>query len=172
MAEIKEGTIPRRLSEVEAHRLLARAAELDARLDSSVSAEQLISAAVEAGISEEAVAQAAAELEAGKLDAPSRKAVIMGFLATGGGVLISASLVVWLLADASRPIAQLLALGIAVYGAYDLLSRTVRWLKKRRGGSKVRRVRPASAPASERDDDPAAPAMRLLLASPPSRGAA
>lgn len=165
-------SMPQRISEVEAHRLLARAAELDARLGASVDAAQIRSAALEAGISEEAVAQASAELEAGRLGSPSKGAALTAMFAVGGRVLAAAALVIWALADAGRPVAQLLALTVAVYGAYDILSRSARWLRNRWEAQRHRRSE-STAPerASNRESDGTARSVRLV-ASAFSRGAA
>jgi hypothetical protein len=126
---MKRKHLPQRLSEVEAHQLLARAAELDARFGETVTTEQLSTAALEAGISGEAIEQAAAELAAGQLGSPARGAVIRTSIVTVGRLAVAAGLTWWLLVDASRPLAQGLALGFAVYGAYaalGLLSRRFR----------------------------------------------
>ena len=56
-----------RISEDEAHRLLARAAELDAQDRVTVSLRQLQQAAEDAGIARHAFVQALAELRAGEL---------------------------------------------------------------------------------------------------------
>ena len=117
----KRTTLTQRLSEVEAHQLLARAAELDARFGASVTTEQLLSAALEAGISAEAIAQASSELAAGKLGSPARGAALAATIATGGRVALAAVLIWWFIADAGRPLAQGLALVSAVYGAYKAL---------------------------------------------------
>ena len=132
MPESQKPTVTRRLSEVEAHQLLARAAELDARLSMSVRADQLWNAAREAGISEEALAQATAELDAGKLLSPTRGAAIRGALGTFGKISFALVFVVVALKDPRYPLAQLSALSLAVYGAYDVRSRLVRWFGKRR----------------------------------------
>src|SRR5688572_26493723 len=88
----KKTTLPAHLSEAEAHQLLARAAELDARLSARVSTEQLSAAALDAGISPDALAQAAAELAAGKLGSPARGAAIRVGIVAGGRVAIAAGL--------------------------------------------------------------------------------
>ena len=59
--------LPDSLSEDEAHRVLARAVELDARAMSDVSISQLRSVAQEAGIAPEALDRALLELRAGRL---------------------------------------------------------------------------------------------------------
>jgi hypothetical protein len=59
--------LPDSLSEDEAHRVLARAVELDARTVSDVSVSQLRSVAEEAGIAPEALERALLELRAGRL---------------------------------------------------------------------------------------------------------
>jgi len=122
----KKTTLPHRLSEVEAHQLLARAAELDARFGSSVTTEQLSAAALEAGISSEAFAQAAAELAAGKLGSPARGSWIRASIVSIGLLALSAGLTWWLLVDPKRPFAQGIALAFAVYGAYKCLG----WLSR------------------------------------------
>ena len=115
-------TLTQRLSDVEAHQLLARAAELDARFGASVTTEQLLAAALEAGISAEAIAQASSELAAGKLGSPARSVALAASIASGGRVVLAAVLIWWLVADAGRPLAQGLALVSAMYGAYKALS--------------------------------------------------
>jgi hypothetical protein len=166
MADHQKVTEPRRLSEVNAHRLLARAAELDARLGASVDADQLRSAALEAGISEEAFAQARQELESGQLDSPTRRTAIVGFLATGGRVLGAAALVVWALADAGRPVAQLLALAVAVYGAYDILNRSARWLGGSWNKAAQRRADAKARQHPERGDNRAPFVVRAFTTAP------
>jgi hypothetical protein len=68
------------ISEDEAHRVLARAVELDARAMSDVSVEQLRAVAAEAGIAPEALDRALHELRAGRLSgvhrATSRRRVL------------------------------------------------------------------------------------------------
>jgi hypothetical protein len=168
----KKRTLPQRLSEVEAHQLLARAAELDARFGASVTTEQLSAAALEAGISAEAIEQAATELAAGKLGSPVRGAVIRAGIAAGGHVAVSAALVWWLIVDASRPLAQGLALAFAVYGAYKGLG----WLLRRfsQGLRAAAGRKPATPPerAAESNDDHTSMSVRLFAAPAVSSGAA
>lgn len=92
-----------------------------------MTSEELSAAALEAGISAEAIAQASAELAAGKLGSPARGAGISASIATGGRVAVAAGLTWWLLVDASRPLAQGFALAFAGYGAYKGLG----WLSPR-----------------------------------------
>lgn len=72
------------VSEDEAHRVLARAVELDARATSDVSVEQLRAVAAEAGIAPEALDRALQELRAGRLPGvhrvTSRRVVFAGQL--------------------------------------------------------------------------------------------
>lgn len=168
----RDSSRSRKLSEVEAHQLLARAAELDARLEARVTTAQLSAAALEAGISAEALAQATADLEAGKLASPARNVVIRQGLASAGRVVVATGLVWWLLVDASRPLAQGLALAFAVYGAYKALG----WLggRLRQGLKAARSLEPDRVleQSAERADDRTAMRMRLFAAPGASRGTA
>lgn len=170
--DAKKATLPQRLSDVEAHQLLARAAELDARFGTSVTTEQLSAAAIEAGISAEALAQATAELAAGKLGSLARGALIRAGIATGGRVAISTVLIWWLLVDPTRPIAQGVALAFAVYGAYEGLG----WLARRFGrglkaGTGRKPTTPVERTAESRGDHTSLSA-RLFGAPDAARGAA
>lgn len=170
--EGKKTTLPQRLSEVEAHQLLARAAELDARYGASVTTEQLSAAAAEAGISAEAIAQATAELAAGKLGSPARGAAIRASIAIGGRIAVAVVLTWWLLVDASRPLAQGLALAFAVYGAYKGLGWLLRQLSQ---GLRAAVGRKAATPlerTAESSDDHTSLSVRLFVAPETSRGAA
>jgi len=168
----KKTTLTQRLSEVEVHQLLARAAELDARFGASVTTEQLTAAALEAGISAEAIAQASAELAAGKLGSPARGAAISASIATAGRVAVSAVLIWWLLVDASRPVAQELALIFAVYGVYKGLE----WLSRRfNQGLRAATGRKPAVPlerAAESTDDHTSLSIRLFAAPDVSCGTA
>ena len=160
----KNTTLPQRLSEVEAHQLLARAAELDARFGASVTTEQLAAAAIEAGISAEAIAQASAELAAGKLGSPARSAAIRASIATGGRVALSGVLIWWLLVDASRPLAQGLALVFAVYGAYKGLSWLSRLISQGLMAAGGRKPAVPLERTAESNNDPTALSVRLFAA--------
>lgn len=172
MPDAQKPTVTRRLSEVEAHQLLARAAELDARLSTSVSADQLWSAAREAGISEEALAQATAELDAGKLGSPARSAAIKAFLVVFSRLAIAAVLVVAAIASPKAPLAQLLALAFAVYGAYEGLGRLGRWFGKRRRDLARQQADVQLDDTTRSTDEHASMAVRVFSAAAPSRGAA
>ena len=168
----KDGTLPQRLSEVEAHQLLARAAELDARIGTSVTTEQLSAAALEAGISAEALAQATAELAAGKLGSPARGAALRASIASVGRVAISAVLVWWLLVDPRRPFAQGVALAFAVYGAYKCLGWVLRRFSQGLMAASGRKpVTPLERHAESKADHTSL-SLRLFAAPKASRGAA
>ncbi len=160
----KNSTRPQRLSEVEAHQLLARAAELDARFGASVTIEQLSAAAREAGISIEAIAQASTELAAGKLGSPARSAAISASIVTGGGVALSASLIWWLMVDAGRPLAQGLALAFAIYGAYKGVGGMSRWFRQRLRAGTGRTTGVVREHPAESNDDHASMSVRLFTA--------
>ena len=157
-------TRTQRLSEVEAHQLLARAAELDARFGASVTTEQLLAAALEAGISAEAIAQASSELAAGKLGSPARSAALAASIATGGRVVLAGVLTWWLIADAGRPLAQGLALISAMYGAYKALSWLTRGFNQRLTALKAAKQKPEVAlKLADRKDDLTSLSRRLFV---------
>lgn len=168
----KESPLPKRLSEVEAHQLLARAAELDARFGATVTTEQLSAAALEAGISAEAIERAAADLAAGRLGSTTRAMAIRQGVTAGLRVVAAAVLIVWLLKDVSRPLAQGIGLAFAVYGAYDALG----WLWRRLNrGLKAAGILRAQAPVErppESTDDHIALSVRLFAPVKTSHGAA
>ena len=175
MADSKARTVPRQLSEVEAHQLLARAAELDARLESRVSAEQLWSAAREAGISEAALAQAQRELDGGMLLSPARGAVMRAGLRTFCVAAVSAALVITLMASPKYPLAQLAGLVFAAYGAYDVLRRVGRRFGNRRDHRELAEVAAAETVASRADEavrDDVSMAIRVFTSSVSPLGAA
>jgi hypothetical protein len=172
MPDPQKPTLTRRLSEIEAHQLLARAAELDARLATSVSADQLWSAAREAGISEEALAQATTELDAGKLVSPARGAAIRAFFGTLSRIGIAAVLVYALLASPKFLLPQLIGLAFAVYGAYDGLGRLVRWFGKRRRDVAPQQVERPSGETSGSTDTHTSMAVRTFAARISAHGAA
>jgi len=131
MAQSANAEPPRRLTEDEAHQVLARAAELDARLPYTVSMDELWSSAEAAGISREAFAQATAELRAGTL------ARIRGHGAIRAAVARSAQFVLALAlfyAAFRTPdywgwwILQPIGGAWAVYGAYKTLGAIARWM--------------------------------------------
>lgn len=164
--------LPQHLSEVEAHQLLTRAAELDARLGTSVTIEQLSAAAVEAGMSAEALEQAAAELAAGKLGSPARGAAIRRGIVAGGRVAIAAVLVWWLIVDATRPVAQGLALAFAVYGAYKALGWLLPRLSQRLKAAGSLKPAPPLENSPGSTEDHTVLSVRLLTALTACRSAA
>ena len=172
MPESQKPTVTRRLSEVEAHQLLARAAELDARLSTSVSADQLWSAALEAGISEEALAQATAELDAGKLLSPARGAAIRAVLGTFGKVAVAAVLIFALFVSPRYPLAQMVGLALAVYGAYDSSSRLVRWFGKWRRYAVRHHGEISSEHAEAPTDEHRSMSIRIFVVATSAHGAA
>lgn len=124
-----------RLSEDEAHFLLARAAELDVRQLATVSLDELRISAVAAGISEAAFEQAATELQTGRIGRRSRPSIVSSF-----GRLGQVALAVALIIAAFRTpdysgwwIAQLFGSACAVYGAYKLVTISTTWLGGLRG---------------------------------------
>lgn len=140
------------LTEEEAHRVLARAVELDARALSDVSRAQLQSIAAEAGIAPEALARALRELRAGELPggraerAPrplmsERLRRLRHYAAIAAGLIAAA---------ASPGDYMLLTLlgSLPIYALYELLIHRVD--RRERGGP--------SSPSSKRaaDDDAAA----------------
>lgn len=166
----KKAKLPKHLSEAEAHQLLARAAELDARLGTSVTTEQLSAAALEAGISPEALAQATTDFAAGKLGSPARGAAVRLGIVAGSRVTIAAVLVWWLIVDATRPFAQGLALALAMYGAYKALGWMLRHLSQGlKAASSIESPLEKSHGAA---DDHTSLSVRLLSAPGTCQGAA
>ena len=107
------------ISEEEAHRLLARAVELDAEQGAAVSLRELRQAAEEAGIPRDAFEQALVELRAGELEPLTvgrkvsmklvefrRAGVVISFV-TAAGITPGDSLVLSLVG------------GLGLYGAYE-----------------------------------------------------
>jgi hypothetical protein len=141
------------VSEEDAHRLLARAAELDARGPSSVRLTQLRESARDAGISPEAFAQALADLRTGNL---SPKSVGQAVAARLARYRRQAFAVAYLAAAFITPgdvIAQTVTLTLALFGAYEGVMLLARWL-----GRQPRRPTPfRMTAASESKDNPASP---------------
>lgn len=168
----KKSPLPTRLSEVEAHQLLARAAELDARFGETVTTEQLSAAALEAGISAEALERAAADLAAGRLGSPTWAVTMQKGVTTGLRVVAAAALTVWLLKDASRPLAQGIGLALAVFGAYVALGWLWRRLNRGLGAARSLRAHEPSERPSESMDDHVSLSVRLFASAEAQHGAA
>jgi hypothetical protein len=140
MARSPEAKRDLRVSEEDAHELLVRAAELDARLPTTVHLPELWSAAAQAGISREAFELATAELQAGKIGHRRRRLAIRPALVRSGQVAIATAMIVFALSTPDYSgwwIAQSLAMGCAVYGAYKAIGAVGRWT---RGLSGLRRA--------------------------------
>ena len=122
---------PRRLTEDEAHLVLARAAELDARLPYTVSMDELWSSAEAAGISREAFAQATAELRAGSLARLSGRGAMRGAVARSAQLVLAMALFYMAFRTPDYWgwwIAQPIGGAWAVYGAYKTVGAIARWI--------------------------------------------
>jgi hypothetical protein len=137
---------PVRLSEDEAHRLLARAVELDSRDTADLSLAQLREVANEAGIAPEAFERALQELEAGHSEPAPRSALSRRMaksrrLAMLGAVALSAAI------TPGDLILTTLIFAIPLYGLYEIGIVVARSIE-RRGG---RPSAPLSTGASSAD---------------------
>jgi hypothetical protein len=155
-----------RVSEEDAHELLVRAAELDARLPATVSLPELWNSAAQAGISREAFEQATAEPQAGKLGQRRRRLAIRPVLVRSGQVAIATAIIVSAFGTPDYPgwwIAQSIGMGCAVYGAYKALGAVGRWTRGLGG------LRPAAAapnpehPPNDQHASDTSMAVRVLM---------
>lgn len=158
----------RRLSEDEAHQVLARAAELDARRPATLSLEQLWASAAEAGISRDAFTQATAELEAGKLGPKTIRVALASGFATLGRVALASVVVYLAIVDPNRPIAQLLALACAVFGAYVGVGLIARWIGRQRQRLASTQASQAGETDSVEDNADTSMAARILALQSPA----
>jgi hypothetical protein len=172
MSNFPEPSHPRRLSEDEAHQVLARAAELDARRPATLSVEQLWASAAEAGISREAFTQATAELEAGKLGPKTIRVALASGLADLGRVALASVVVYLAIVDPNRPIAQLIGLACAVFGAYVGVGSIARWIGRQRHRLASTQASQAGETDSVEDNSHNSMAVRVLARQSPAGSAA
>jgi len=165
----------RRLSEDEAHGILARAAEIDARSPQMVSEAELWRAAEAAGISRDAFAQATAELRAGTLERARGRHALSIALVRPAKVFIALGL---FYAAFRTPdysgwwIAQSVGAAWAIYGAYKTVGAIMRWTQSLRGSraSTHETVQSQTREDSSRSDT--LMAVRVLSLRQVPRGAA
>ena len=139
-----------RISEEEAHRLLARAAELDARSAASVPLSQLRDVAREAGIAPEAFERALTELRAGTLGPRTVGQAVSARLAR---YRRHAVLLAWVAGSFITPgdlVFQTGLVALALYGAYEGCVRLSHWLGRHP-------PRPAAPRGAADESDKAAP---------------
>ena len=143
-----------RVSEEDAHRLLARAAELDARDTASMSLAQLRDVAREAGIAPEPFDRALAELKAGTLGPGTVGQAVAARLAT---YRRQASLLAWVGAALITPgdiVFQTGLIALAQYGAYEGCVRISHWLGRHPPRPSSPRRPTVSLGAAVREPDP------------------
>jgi hypothetical protein len=115
------------LSDDDARRLIARAAELDALQRSSVSVEELRTVAQEAGISAEAFGRALKELKSGALRSPSVGQAVAARLAQFRRPAAVASLAGAALVTPGDVIPLTMAAALVGYGIFEGVIRVLGW---------------------------------------------
>ena len=154
------------ISEEDAHRLLARAAELDARQGASVPIAQLREVAREAGIAPEAFLQALTELEAGALGPKTVGQAVSAWLARYRRPAVLAA---WLVSSFITPgdvVFTTAGLALAFYGAYEGCVLLLQWLGRRPRRPAPPLLTPAKRTSSGQGSTPSEPtalSRRLLL---------
>ncbi len=165
MARPPEAKPDLRVSEEDAHELLVRAAELDARLPATLSLHELWNSAAQAGISREAFEQATVELQAGKLGRHHRRLTIYTALLRFSQIGIATAIIVTAFSTPDYSgwwIAQSVGMGCAVYGAYKAIGSAGRWTRGLLGRrSAADALNPENA-AHERPSDDASMAVRVF----------
>jgi len=153
------------ISEDDARKLLARAAELDARGPVSIQLAQLRASASEAGISHEAFSHALADLRAGNLEPRTTGRAVASQLARYRRPAFALSYLAAAFITPGDLILSTVILTLALFGAYEGFLLLARWFG--------RQPRPPRAPAITADAPPGTPArssreemdlrMRLLV---------
>jgi hypothetical protein len=171
--EIDESGLPHPdgLSEDQAHRILARAVELDARNEELISFAQLRAVAAEAGISAEALEQAVQEVHAGHLHQTVRPLRQWRLVAQR---LMRNRLLAVIIAVAAAAVltpgdvvVQTALLALQIYGAYELSHALIGRRAKRDGPPNARDTLPhdpVRKADSHRRADGASRSLRLILA--------
>ena len=163
---------PDRLSEEEAHRVLARAVELDARVEAGISLTQLREVASEAGITERSLEQALREVTAAADHTVGvRPRPLTGlsaqWLARHRLVAAAVTFVAAALLTPGDVVVQTLVLTLPLYGAYELILAVVRRRAHRPGPppqDSPGNVRSSAADVAPRRADNATRSLRLTLA--------
>jgi hypothetical protein len=162
-----------RIKEEEAYLVLARAAELDAHLPSTVTLHELWSSAAAAGITRESFEQAAAELRAGKLARTDGRVAITAALARTGQVALAVALIYAAFRTPDYSgwwAAQSIGAAWAVYGAYKTVGAVTGWFGGLRGHGRVSsEAAPGDVPLSAPRDDTSMALRVFNLRPTPSR---
>ena len=159
------------LSEEEAHRLLARAADLDARGMPSIWLDQLRAAAKEAWISPESFARALTDLRAGKLEPPTVGQSLSARLVRYRRHAFLASWVLASFATRGDIVSVTLELCLAMFGAYEGVALLARWMGRH---PPTRATPPATrepAPSRQGNAPPDGSAMLIRLVALRGRSA-